>query len=282
MLTEEEIAQPLPQTVRLNGRTYQEVKRSARLAIYSAPVHPDHDIPMYEVIVVKIEPLDVLPSGTVLPRREVYPSPKIGGCMHLLSPPTLIRTRLHRRVRKWKSCKNNIMDTLPLPIEVHDLESFFDYAKIDTGQTSQCPYDQLFKVPLHPETIRPDQCLMPMHTIPSKEELLALRIMEQEQKDADNRFRVLLETYGRPQLKPPGTNSAKMASWRRGRLVQRQNHLNCIERARRVLRLWQNGVKLKDIADQIGLREKTVVLIIRGKTYPAVYQEFHPDAIIPT
>src|SRR5271165_5197183 len=66
---------PLKETVETNKRVYRLVQRVGQAAIYSAQVSPfAPQATMYEVIMIRVERSKVLPSGTVLPFREVYPS----------------------------------------------------------------------------------------------------------------------------------------------------------------------------------------------------------------
>jgi hypothetical protein len=58
----------------MNGRTYNLVERQRNIAIYEAPVCNGRPERMFEVSIVRTEPPKILPSGTELPFREVYPS----------------------------------------------------------------------------------------------------------------------------------------------------------------------------------------------------------------
>jgi hypothetical protein len=64
---------PLAVRNRVAGHDLNEIWRRENVAVFarSIPGRPPHD---YEVIIVRVAPAKVAPSGAVVPRREAYPS----------------------------------------------------------------------------------------------------------------------------------------------------------------------------------------------------------------
>jgi len=70
----------LASLVHTSKRDYTLVQRTGNIAIYVAPISAEvPDVVMYEVVRVRVANPTTLPSGAVLPWREVYPSPESWG-----------------------------------------------------------------------------------------------------------------------------------------------------------------------------------------------------------
>jgi hypothetical protein len=64
---------PLRERDRVAGHDIQKIWRKHDVAVFARniPGKPPHE---YEVIIVRVAPAGVAPSGAVVPRREAYPS----------------------------------------------------------------------------------------------------------------------------------------------------------------------------------------------------------------
>jgi hypothetical protein len=64
----EETFKPLALTFNREGFVYQQIWRQKDVAVYQYGPRG-----RFELVIIRIEPEDVLPDGKVLPRREAYP-----------------------------------------------------------------------------------------------------------------------------------------------------------------------------------------------------------------
>jgi hypothetical protein len=87
--------EPLPRIVRTNKRDYTLVKRTGNIAIYQSG-----DI--IEVIRIRIAKPATLPSGTILPWRETYPSSEQFGSHGFVYTPASHRDPLAAAKEKMK------------------------------------------------------------------------------------------------------------------------------------------------------------------------------------
>jgi hypothetical protein len=69
---ETETVRPLATEFRHGGFRYRQVKREGNVAIFAQS--KGGAVLSYEVVVVRVKPGGVAPSGTVFPTREAYPS----------------------------------------------------------------------------------------------------------------------------------------------------------------------------------------------------------------